>query len=99
MRPIDIIIKPIVSEKMTDLGEKLNQYGFIVNPKANKLQIKNAVEQLYNVSVESVNTMIYPGKSKRRYTKTRVEQGRTNKYKKAVVTLADGESIDFFSAI
>jgi len=94
-----IIIKPIVTEKMTELGEKLNRYGFIVDKRANKLQIKDAVEDLYNVTVTDVNTMVYGGKTKSRYTKSGVITGRTNSYKKAIVTLADGENIDFYSNI
>ena len=94
-----VIIKPIVTEKMTELGEKLNRYGFVVDKGANKLQIKDAVEELYNVTVTSVNTMVYAGKEKSRYTKSGVIVGRTNSFKKAVVTLAEGEQIDFYSNI
>ena len=96
---MDIIIKPIVTEKMTILGEKLNRYGFIVNKGANKIQIKKAVEDLYNVQVSSVNTMRYGGKAKSRFTKTGVISGKTASYKKAVITLAEGEQIDFYSNI
>ena len=81
-----IIIKPIVTEKMTVQGEKLNRYGFIVDRDANKLQIKAAVEQMYNVSVASVNTLNYHGKKKSRYTKAGILKGRENHYKKAYVT-------------
>ena len=94
-----IIIKPIVTEKMTALGEKLNRFGFRVDPKANKLQIKKAVEELYKVTVVSVNTMNYSGKNKGRYTKSGLIQGRTTAYKKALVTLKEGETIDFYSNI
>ena len=94
-----IIIKPIVTEKMTELGEKLNRYGFVVDKRANKLQIKDAVEELYSVTVTEVNTMVYGGKTKSRYTKSGVITGRTNSYKKAIVTLAEGENIDFYSNI
>ena len=94
-----IIIKPIVTEKMTELGEKLNRFGFVVDKKANKLQIKDAVEEMYSVTVTSVNTMVYGGKAKSRNTKSGVITGRTNSYKKAIVTLAEGESIDFYSNI
>ncbi len=94
-----IIIKPIVTEKMTELGEKLNRFGFVVDKRANKLQIKSAVEEMYNVTVTSVNTMVYGGKTKSRYTKSGVITGRTNSYKKAIVTLAEGENIDFYSNI
>jgi large subunit ribosomal protein L23 len=96
---MDILLKPIVTEKLTDLSEKLNQYGFIVEKRANKIQIKQAVEEMYGVTVESVNTMVYAGKSKSRYTKTGVIAGRTKSFKKAVVTLADGDTIDFYSNI
>ncbi len=94
-----VIIKPIVTEKMTELGEKLNRYGFVVDKRANKLQIKDAVEDLYDVTVTDVNTMVYGGKTKSRYTKSGVIVGRTNSYKKAIVTLAEGENIDFYSNI
>ena len=96
---MDILLKPIVTEKMTDLSEKLNQYGFIVEKRANKIQIKKAIEEMYGVSVQSVNTMIYAGKSKSRFTKTGVISGRTKSFKKALVTLVDGETIDFYSNI
>ena len=94
-----IIIKPIVTEKMTVQGEKLNRYGFIVDRDANKLQIKSAVEQMYNVSVASVNTLNYHGKKKSRYTKAGILRGRENHYKKAYVTLAGDDKIDFYSNI
>ena len=94
-----IIIKPIVTEKLTVQGEKLNRYGFIVDGDANKLQIKAAVEQLYNVTVADVNTVNYHGKRKSRYTKAGMLQGRTNHYKKAYVTLVGEEKIDFYANI
>lgn len=94
-----IIIKPVITEKMTDLSEKLNQFGFIVDKSANKLQIKEAVEELYGVEVVSVNTMKYAGKAKSRFTKGGVISGKTNSYKKAIVTVAEGETIDFYSNI
>lgn len=94
-----IILKPIITEKMTHKGETLNQFGFIVDKSANKLQIKGEVEDLYGVQVLSVNTMNYAGKSKSRFTKTGVISGKTRSYKKAMVTLAEGETIDFFSNI
>ena len=84
-----IIIKPIVTEKLTIQGEKLNRYGFIVDREANKLQIKAAVEQIYNVTVADVNTVNYHGKRKSRYTKAGMLTGRANHYKKAYVTLAE----------
>ena len=94
-----IIIKPIVTEKLTIQGEKLNRYGFIVDREANKLEIKAAVEQMYNVTVAEVNTMNYHGKRKSRYTKAGMLQGRANHYKKAIVTLAGEDKIDFYANI
>ena len=94
---MEIIIKPILTEKMTVQGEKLNRYGFIVDVRANKLQIRNAVEQMYGVVVTDVNTINYMGKS--RYTKAGLLEGRANNFKKAIVTLKDGDKIDFYSNI
>ncbi len=94
-----IIIKPLVTEKMTAISEKLNRFGFIVRPEANKLEIKKAIETSYNVTVVSVNTARHSGKNKSRYTKAGVISGRTNAYKKAVVTLKEGDTIDFYSNI
>ena len=96
---MDIIIKPVITEKMTEMGEDLNRYGFIVHRKANKLQIKKAVEDLYGVEVVAVNTMTYRGKTKSRYTKTGIITGKTASYKKAIITVAEGETIDFYSNI
>jgi large subunit ribosomal protein L23 len=96
---MEILIKPIVTEKMTGQAEGLNRYGFIVNRNANKIQIKKAVESLYNVSVQSVNTLIDGGKRKSRFTKAGVISGTTGKSKKAIVTIAKGEVIDFYSNI
>ena len=96
---MEILIKPIVTEKMTGQAEGLNRYGFIVNRNANKLQIKKAVEELYSVSVDSVNTMRYGGKIKSRNTKSGLLVGKTSALKKAVVTLAEGNKIDFYSNI
>lgn len=95
-----IIIKPIVTEKQTAVTDKKpNRFGFRVSPDANKLQIRKAVEEMYNVSVESVNTMNYSGKRKSRYTKSGIINGKQAAYKKAIVTLKEGEVIDFFSNI
>jgi large subunit ribosomal protein L23 len=96
---MDILIKPIVTEKMNTLGEDLNRYGFLVHKDANKIQIKQAVEKMYGVSVESVNTMRYGGKMKSRFTKSGIISGKTKSYKKAIITLAEGEVIDFYSNI
>lgn len=93
------IIKPLVTEKMTTITEKENKYGFIVRPEANKLEIKKEVEDLYNVTVKAVNTISYGGRAKRRYTRTGIVKGRTNAFKKAIVTLKEGDKIDFYSNI
>lgn len=84
---------------MTAQGEKLNRYGFIVDRSANKIQIKTAVEQAYNVTVVAVNTLNYHGKRKSRYTKAGLLKGRTNHFKKAYVTLAGEDKIDFYANI
>lgn len=96
---MNILLKPIVTEKMTSQGDKFNRYGFLVAKNANKLQIKKAVEDLYGVTVDSVNTMRYGGKVKTRNTKSGMLVGRTASTKKAVVTLAEGNKIDFYSNI
>ena len=96
---MEVLVKPLITEKMTDLAEKRGQYGFVVNRKANKLEVKKAVEDMYGVTVQSVNTMIIPGKKRSRNTKTKFIIGRTSAVKKAIVTLAEGESIDFYSNI
>lgn len=96
---MEVLIRPIITEKMTKMGEDLNRYGFIVDKRADKLQIKSAIEKMYDVKVEAVNTMRYGGKTKTRYTKTGVQRGKTTSYKKAIVTLVEGEIIDFYSNI
>ena len=96
---MEILIKPLVTEKMTILGDKLNRYGFLVDRDANKISIKNTVEQLYGVTVKDVNTVNYHGKRKSRYTKAGLLSGRANHYKKAFVTLAGEDKIDFYSNI
>ncbi|MCQ2292529.1 MAG: 50S ribosomal protein L23 [Bacteroidaceae bacterium] len=93
------IVKPLITEKMTSITEKQNKFGFIVRPEANKLQIKAEVEATYNVTVVDVNTMVYAGKNKSRYTRAGLLKGRTNAFKKAIVTVKDGETIDFYSNI
>jgi large subunit ribosomal protein L23 len=96
---MNILLKPIVTEKMTAQGDKLNRYGFLVAKNANKLQIRKAVEDMYGVSVDSVNTMRYGGKIKSRNTKSGMLVGKTAAIKKAVVTLTEGSKIDFYSNI
>jgi len=94
------IVKPLVTEKMTKATEKQpNRYGFIVLPDANKLEIKKEIEDLYNVTVESVNTIRYAGKRSTRWTKRGLVRGQKNAFKKAIVTLKEGETIDFYSNI
>ncbi len=96
---MNILLKPIVTEKMTAQGDKLNRYGFLVAKNANKLQIRKAVEDMYGVSVDSINTMRYGGKIKSRNTKSGMLVGKTAAIKKAVVTLTEGSKIDFYSNI
>lgn len=96
---MEISIKPIVTEKATAGTEKLNRYTFAVSPDANKFQIKDAVEKLYNVRVTAVNTAYYAGKRKQRWTKSGLLRGKTAAFKKAYVTVAEGQTIDFYSNI
>lgn len=97
---MSVIIKPLVTEKMTKISEKYdNRYGFVVAKEATKGEIKKAVEELYDVTVVRVNTLISPAKRKARYTKAGVIPGSVSSYKKAIVTLAEGEKIDFYSNI
>lgn len=95
-----IIIKPLVTEKQNNITEKFpNRYGFIVRPDADKLQIKKEIEHLFNVKVTDVNTVRYAGKRSSRYTKAGLIRGQKPAYKKAYVTLKDGDTIDFYSNI
>lgn len=96
---MDIKITPIVTEKATKLQEKLNRYTFRVSPEANKFQIKDLVEKLYGVKVEAVNTMEVRGKNRSRWTRSGLLRGKTEAYKKAIITVADGQTIDFYSNI
>ena len=96
---MSVLKRPVVTEKMTAQSEKLGRYGFIVDAEANKLQIKSAVEKMYSVTVESVRTMRYAGKRKSRFTKSGVIAGRKNNFKKAIVQLKKGETIDFYTSI
>lgn len=95
---MSILKRPLVTEKVSSLNEK-GKYGFIVNSDSNKVEIKQAVEKQYGVNVEKVNTMTVMGKKKTRYTKTGILSGRRPGYKKAIVTLAQGEVIDFYSNV
>ena len=96
---MEILIKPLVTEKLTNLSATLSRYGFIVDRRANKIDIKKAVEEMYGVTVESINTANYHGKKKSRFTKAGLLSGRANHYKKAYVTLARDDTIDFYSNI
>lgn len=95
---MSVLKKPLITEKVSAQNES-GKYGFIVDVDANKVEIKKEIEKMYGVTVESVNTMKYQGKLKSRYTKTRVVSGRTTGFKKAIVTVAEGEVIDFYSGI
>ncbi len=95
---MSVLIKPLITEKISALNEE-GRYGFVVAMKSNKIQIKKAVEEMYGVTVESVNTMRYQGKSKSKFTKSGLISGRTNSYKKAIVKVAEGEVIDFYSGV
>ena len=94
---MSILIKPIITEKATNDSEVFNRYAFVVNSKANKLEIKGAVEAAYGVTIESVKTMNYPIKRTTKFTKKGLVTGINGGYKKAIVQLADGESIDFYN--
>ena len=95
---MSVLVKPLITEKVSSLNET-GKYGFVVEKNANKVQIKKEVEKMYGVNVEKVATMIQPGKTRKRYAKSRVISGTTSSYKKAIVTLAEGEVIDFYSSI
>lgn len=94
---MSLIIKPVISEKANYLTDLRGAYSFLVQPKANKIQIKNAIEQAYGVKVADVRTMIYAPKVSSKYTKKGLQVGKTNKLKKAVITLSEGEVIDIFA--
>jgi large subunit ribosomal protein L23 len=99
MKTSEILVKPILTEKANQQQDKLRRYAFKVARKANKLEIKKAVEQFYGVNVIDVNTSVVPGKNKTRYTKKGFVKGQKSAYKKAMVTVAVGETIDLYSAI
>lgn len=94
-----ILIKPIITEKAERLSENLGQYTFIVNKAANKVEIKNAIETAYSVTVDSVNTITMPSKKKSRNTRSGVLKGAISSYKKAIIKVSEGEEIDFFGDI
>ena len=99
MKLSDVLIRPVLSEKVNKLTEKYNRYTFIVNRKANKLEIKKAVEEFYGIQVEDVNTLVMPSKAKSRNTKSGIVSGRKPAKKKAIVTVAEGETIDLYGNV
>jgi len=96
---MEVLVKPIITEKYTAEAEKFNRYGFVVDKRANKLEIKSAVEKMYGVNVVKVNTQQYVGKIKMRNTTRGLAVGRVNKNKKAYVTLKQGDTIDFYASV
>ena len=99
MKLTDVLVKPVLTEKVNKLMDKHRSYTFIVDRKANKLEIKKAIEEFYGVTVTDVNTLVMPGKNKTRYTKAGFIQGAKGAYKKAFVTVAEGEAIDLYANI
>ncbi|MBA2249979.1 MAG: 50S ribosomal protein L23 [Chitinophagaceae bacterium] len=99
MKLSDVLIKPVLSEKVNKQTEKHNRYTFVVDRKANKLEIKKAVEEFYGIQVKEVNTMVMPSKAKSRNTKSGIVSGRKPAKKKAVVTVAEGETIDLYGNV
>jgi large subunit ribosomal protein L23 len=97
MKLTDVLIRPVITEKVNSQIEKSGRYTFVVGKAANKLEIKKAVEEFYGVKVAEVNTSVVPAKSKTRFTKAGLLSGRKPSFKKAIVTLAEGDSIDLFS--
>lgn len=96
---MSVLKKPLITEKSTRISEKLNQYGFVVEKEASKPEIKKAIEEMYGVNVTNISTAIYAGKSKSRFTKRGLFAGRRPAFKKAIVTLKEGQKIDFFANI
>lgn len=99
MAKSNILIRPVVSEKSENSSEELGQYTFVVDKKANKIQIAKAIESKFDVKVTSVNTMVMPAKARSRYTRAGVLKGRVSGYKKAIISVADGETIDFYGNV
>ncbi len=95
----DILIKPLITEKMTNLSAATGQYGFLVNPKSNKIEIAKAIEKRFNVHVVSVRTINHSGKSKTQFRKSGRFVGKTAAFKKAVITLKKGETIGLFEQV
>lgn len=97
MKPSEVLVSPVITEKVNLQMERSGRYTFVVGRQANKLEIKKAVEEFYGVKVADVNTVVVPAKNKTRFTKAGLLSGRKPSYKKAIVTLADGDSIDLFA--
>ncbi|PWH10030.1 50S ribosomal protein L23 [Bacteroidetes bacterium SCGC AAA795-G10] len=93
---MNILFKPIITEKASKISERLNQYTFLVDKRSNKIQIKKAVENMYDVKVDNVSTLNYGSERKKRYTKNGVQNGKSNSIKKAIVKLSEGDKIDFY---
>ena len=93
---MNILFKPIITEKASKISERLNQYTFLVNKRSNKIQIKKAVEDIYDVKVENVSTINYGSERKKRYTKNGIQNAKSNSIKKAIVKVAEGDKIDFY---
>ena len=96
MNPAGVLMRPVITEKVNQQMEKSNRYTFVIDKRANKLEVKKAVEEFYGVTVENVNTARVPAKAKTRMTKAGILSGRKSGYKKAIITLAEGDSIDLF---
>lgn len=94
-----ILVRPLITEKMTNISADLGKYGFLVNPKANKIQIKNAIEKKFDVHVVSVRTINHPGKTKSQFRKSGKFEGKTARFKKAIITLKEGEKIELFEQV
>lgn len=99
MKLSDVLIKPVLSEKVNSQTEKFRRYTFVVDKRANKLEIKKAVEEFYGIQVEDVNTLVMPSKAKSRNTKAGVVSGRKPSKKKAIVTVAEGDTIDLYGNV
>ncbi|MDE3255595.1 MAG: 50S ribosomal protein L23 [Bacteroidota bacterium] len=97
MKPADVLIRPVITEKVNAQMETSGRYTFVVDKRSNKLEIKKAIEEFYNVKVVDIHTMVVPGKNKTRFTKSGLLTGTKSSYKKATITLAQGDSIDLFS--
>lgn len=97
MKPADVLVRPVITEKVNGQMEKSGTYTFVISKRANKLEVKTAIEAFYGVNVVDVNTCVVPAKAKTRMTKAGILSGRKSGYKKAIVKLAEGETIDLFA--